>query len=253
MSRSTLRPLQALLQGVRTLHQQPRLAFGFSALSCGVHLLGWALVAIGEASDSAVLTLMLRAVGGVVYAGSLLWLIEGLTRIGLALSAGRAVRWRQLCRWHGRRSRDLALGLLNTGMALSATAFAAFVAWSLTLFLLPGLNLAPALLGVMAMLAVALSQLFNPCLVLDQRISPSQAFSRGWLLLRQQGAGAVGLAAVVLITMLTPFVLGLLSEALVPGRSAIVTVALMVAALPLLATTVTAAYRQLDPLRPAAR
>lgn len=253
MSRSTLRPLQALLQGVRTLRQQPRLAFGFSALSCGVHLLGWALVAIGEASDSAVLTLMLRAVGGVVYAGSLLWLIEGLTRIGLALSAGHAVRWRQLCRWHGRRSRDLALGLLNTGMALGAAAFAAFVAWSLTLFLLPGFSLVPALLGGMTMLTVALSQLFNPCLVLDQKLSPSQAFSGGWLLLRQHGAGTAGLGVVVVITLLTPFVLGLLSEALVPGRSAIVTVVLMVAALPLLATTITAAYRQLDPIRPAAR
>lgn len=186
-----------------------------------------------------------------VYAGSLIWLIEGLTRIGLA--GGRPVRWRELCRWHGRRSRNLALGLLNTGTALIATAFASFVAWSLTLFLLPGLSLASALLGTVAVLTVALSQLFNPCLVLDQKLSPSRAFSRGWLLLRQQGFGSLGLGVLLLITLLTPFGLGLLSEALVPGRSAIVTVALMVGALPLLATTVTAAYRQLHPLRPEAR
>lgn len=60
MSHPSLQPLRALRQGLQALRHQSLLAFGFSALSCGVHLLGWALVAIGEASESAVITLLLR-------------------------------------------------------------------------------------------------------------------------------------------------------------------------------------------------
>ena len=143
--------------------------------------------------------------------------------------------------------------MLNTAIALAATVFAAFMAWSLTLFLLPGLSMVPAGLGLVATVGVGLSQLFNPCLVLDQKLSPSQAFSRGGLLLRQHWIGFGGLAVVLLTTLAAPFGLGLLTEALLPNLSAAATVVAMVAALPVVATTVTAAHLQLHPLRPGVR
>ncbi len=253
MTRPHLKPLRALAQAVRSLRRRPGLSFGFSALSCGTHLLGWALVAAGEGSESAVLTLLLRGVGTLIYVGSLIWLIEGLTRIGLSLGRGRTLRWRHLCRWHGRRSRNVGLGALNTAVVLGATAFATFMAWSLTLFLLPGLSMVPAGLGLIGLAGVGLSQLFNPCLVLDQKLSPTQAFTHGGTLLRQHWAGISGLAVVLLATLSAPFGLGLLTEALLPGFSAAATLVAMVAALPVLATTVTAAYLQLHTLRPGAR
>jgi hypothetical protein len=241
-----LRPGLALRQGLRGLRLQPRLSWGFNTLASGLHLLGWGLFAVGHSTDSAVLALLLHGVGVGLYAGSLVWLIEGLSRLGLAHGAGRRLRWRQLARWHGRQSWTLALGLLNTGLAASAAALAGFMAWSLVLLLLPALSLPLALLAVAAVAAVLLSQVFNPCLVLDQRLSPSQAFGRGVALLRRHWRGLLGLLPMLLGLLAIPFGVGLLSEALGAGLGAVVTAVAMVAMLPVLAATITAAYRQLQ-------
>jgi hypothetical protein len=245
VSASALRPLLALRQGLAALGRQPRLALGFSALACGMHLLGWALFAAGHGSSSAVLALLLHGVGVVLYGASLIWLIEGLTHIGLVLGSGGSLRWQALCRWHGQRSRHLALGLLNTALALAATALAGFMAWSLVLFLLPALSILPALVGLLAVLAVGLSQLFHPCLVLAERLSPSRAFARGLDLLSHHWGGLLRLAPLLLALLLVPVALGLLAEAIGAGLGVVITALAMVAVLPLLAATVTAAYRQL--------
>ena len=245
--RRGLRPGQALRQGLRGLRLQPRLTWGFSALACGLHLLGWGLFAAGHSNDSAVLALLLHAVGVGLYAGSLIWLIEGLSRLGLAHGAGRRLRWRQLARWHGRQSWSLALGLLNTVLAAAAAALAGFMAWSLVLFLLPALSVLPGLLAVAAVAAVLLSQLFNPCLVLDQRLSPSEAFGRGVALLSRHWPALLALLPLLLVLLALPFGLGLLAEAFGAGLGVAVTVLAMVAVLPVIAATVSAAYRQLRP------
>ncbi len=242
---ASLQALAALGQGLQALRRQPALVLGFSVLSCGTHLLGWALVAAGDGSDSAVLALLLRSIGILLYAGSLLWLIEGLTRIGLTLGAARTVRWRRVSRWPSRSSGDLALGVINTGLALSAAACAGFIGWSLALFLLPGLSAVAALLGLLAIAAAGLSQLFNACLVLDQRLSPSQAFRQGVRLLLRFGPALSRLALLLLALLALPFGLGLVAEALGSAFSAAITVLAMVVVLPVLAATVTAAYRQL--------
>lgn len=246
MSATALQPLLALREGLAAARRQPRLALGFSALTWTIHLLGWALFAAGHDSSSAVLAVVLHGLGSGLYLAGLIWLIEGLTRLGLALSAGRTLHWRALCRWHGRQSRHLVVGLLNTGLALAATALAGFMSWSLVLFLLPALSILPALLGLTAMLAMGMSQLFNPCLVLEERLSPSRAFGRGVELLRQHWRGLLGLSPLLLGILLLPFVLGLLAEAVGAGLGVAITALAMVAALPLLATTVTAAYRQIS-------
>lgn len=245
MSRPVLRPLTALAQGLDGLRRRPRRPLAFSALGCGVHLLGWSLFAAGHEQTSGVLAALLKIGGVVLYAGSVVWLIEGLTRIGLALPGDPLPRWSSLCRWHGRPSRDLAVGLLNTALALAAAALAAFMAWSLTLMLLPLLSVPVAVAGVAAVVAVGLSQLFNPCLVLEARLSPSRAFSRGLELFSGHWRGLLALAPVLLGLLAAPFGLGLLTEALHSGVGVVVTVLAMVAVLPLLAATTAAAYRQL--------
>jgi hypothetical protein len=97
-----------------------------------------------------------------------------------------------------------------------------------------------------ALLAMGMSQLFNPCLVLEERLSPSRAFGRGVELLSQHWRGLLGLSPLLLGILLLPFVLGLLAEAVGAGLGVAITALAMVAALPLLATTVTAAYRQIS-------
>lgn len=246
MSATALRPLLALREGLSAVRRQPRLALGFSALTWTIHLLGWALFAAGHDSSSAVLAVLLHGLGSGLYLAGLIWLIEGLTRLGLALSAGRTLGWPHLCRWHGRQSRHLVVGLLNTGLALAATALAGFMSWSLVLFLLPALSSFPALLGLLAMLAMGLSQLFNPCLVLEEQLSPSRAFGRGVDLLVHHWRGLLGLTPVLLAILLLPFALGLLAEVVGAGLGVAITALAMVAAFPLLATTVTAAYRQIS-------
>ena len=254
-STPTLKPLKALRQGLGALARQPGLAFGFSALACGLHLLGWALFAAGHSSDSAVLALVFHGLGLALYAGSLIWLIEGLTRIGLAVGADQHLRWKQLCRWHGQRSVDLALGLLNTGLALAATALAGFMAWSLVVFLVPALSVLPAVMALGALATMALSQLFNACLVLDQRLSPSKAFSVGMLLLSHHWPELMALAPLLITILAAPFLVGVVAEAIGAGLGVVLTVLAMVIALPVLASTVTAAYRQLRApvISPAAR
>jgi hypothetical protein len=231
---------------VRGLQLQPWLTWGFCALACGLHLLGWALFAAGQASGSAVIALLLNGVGVGLYVASLIWLIEGLSRLGLAHGTGRRLRWRQLARWHGRQSWRLSLGLLNTALAAAAAALAGFMAWSLVLYLLPALSVLPALLGVAAVAAVLLSQLFCTCLVLDQRLSPSQAFGRGVDLLSGHWPALLTLLPLLLAILAMPFVLGLLAEALGSGLGVVVTGLAMVGVLPVLAATVSAAYRQLQ-------
>ena len=132
-----LQPRRALGRGLALLRQQPLPLLGFSAAAWGLHGLGWALVAAGDRLPSAVLGALLRGVGIVLYGGGLLWLVEGLSRAGLALAAGQRPHWRELYRWHGRSSRRLAWGLLNLVAALAFTALVGFVGWSLMVFLLP--------------------------------------------------------------------------------------------------------------------
>ena len=255
MNGGALLPLQALQQGLAALRHHPRLCLGFSALACGVHLLGWALFAAGHGSGSAVIALVLHGLGVALYGGGLVWLVEGLTRIGLALGGGKRPRWRRLCRWHGRSSTHLLLGLVNTGAALAAAALAGFMAWSLTLMLLPALAPLAALLGVALCVGVALSQLFQACLVLEARLSPSRAFSQGVELLLRHWRGVLGLAPLLLLTLAAPFGLGLMAATAGSAAASLVTILAMVAALPVLACTITTAYRQLNAadLRPGAR
>ena len=240
-----LRPARALRQGLQGLRLQPRLTWGFSTVACALHLLGWGLFAAGHSNDSAVLALLLHTAGVGLYAGSLIWLIEGLSRIGLAHESGRRLRWRQLARWHGHQSWAVAFGVLNTLLAAAAAALTGFMAWSLVLFLLPALSVLPALLAMAGVTAVLLSQLFNPCLVLDQHLSPSEAFGRGVDLLSRNWPGLIALLLLLLSQLALPFGLGLLAEAIGAGLGVVVTAVAMVAVLPVLAATVCAAYRQL--------
>lgn len=242
-----LAPLRALGQGLSGLRQQPGLQLGFSAAACGVHLLGWALFGAAEGQASGVLAALLHGLGVVLYAGSLVWLIEGLSRAGLAVGSGRRLTPSDLYRWHGRCSRRVACGVINLLAALALAALVSFVAWSLVVFLLPGLSLVPAALGLALCLAVAMSQLFNPCLVLERALSPSQAFRRGVQLLERHWLGQLGLLTLLTAILLLPPLLGLLAEALLEGLGVVVTGVALVTVLPLLANTVTAAYLQLLP------
>jgi hypothetical protein len=65
-------------------------------------------------------------------------------------------------------------------------------------------------------------------------------------LLSQHWRGLLGLSPLLLGILLLPFVLGLLAEAVGAGLGVAITALAMVVALPLLATTVTAAYRQIS-------
>ena len=248
MLSTPLHPRQALARGLVLLRQQPLPLLGFSAAAWGLHGLGWALVAAGDRLPSAVLGALLHGVGIVLYAGGLLWLVEGLSRAGLALAADQRPRWRELYRWHGRSSRRLAWGLLNILAALALTALVGFVGWSLVVFLLPALSPLPALLALLACAAVGLSQVFNACLVLERQLSPSQAFRQGFVLLEHHWAGLLKLVALLALASSVPtLLLGLVAEALVAGLGVPATVLAVVAASPLVALGTTCAYRQLLP------
>jgi hypothetical protein len=248
MLTTPLQPRRALGRGLALLRQQPLPLLGFSAAAWGLHGLGWALVAAGDRLPSAVLGALLRGVGIVLYGGGLLWLVEGLSRAGLALAAGQRPHWRELYRWHGRSSRRLAWGLLNLVAALAFTALVGFVGWSLVVFLLPALSPLPALLAVLGCGAVGLSQVFNACLVLERQLSPSQAFRQGFVLLEHHWAGLLQLVALLaLVSSVPTLLLGFVAEALVAGLGVPVTVVAVVAASPLVAVSTTCAYRQLLP------
>ena len=243
-----LQPIGALRQGLSLVRQQPLPLLAFSAAAWGMHGVGWALVAAGDRIPSAVLGALLHGAGIVLYAGGLLWLVEGLSRAGLALAAGQRPQWRQLYRWHGRSSRRVACGLVTLLTALAFTALVGFVAWSLVVFLLPAVSPVPALLALVACAAVGLSQVFNPCLVLERQLSPTEAFRQGFVVLEHHWAGLLHLVALLAAATTVPILLlGLLAEALVAALGVPVTVLAVVAASPLVALSTTSAYRQLLP------
>ena len=246
---------RALQQGRQSLIQAPAALLGFSACACGLHLLGWALFAAGDLGKGSALSLLLNLAGLVVYTGSIVWLVQGLTRGGLAAAHGVRPQWRDLVRWRGREALTLLGSLLAAGGCILLAALVGFVAWSLATFVLPAFSVIPALLALLLVAAASLSQLFIACLLLDAGLSPSAAvrsgilgFERCWLL-------CIGLGVAGGLILLLPFAAGFLAEALVSGLGAAITVLAMVAALPLLSCTVTAGYRQLAPtlLRPEAR
>jgi hypothetical protein len=248
MLNAPLQPLAALRRGLALMGQQPLPLLGFSGAAWGVHGLGWALVATGDRSPSAVLSALLHGIGILLYAGGLLWLVEGLSRAGLALAAGQRPEWGELYRWHGRQSRRVACGLLTLLAALAFTALVGFVAWSLVVLLLPALSPVPALLTLLACGAVGLSQVFNACLVLERQWSPTQAFRQGFVVLEHHGAGVLQLVALLAVATTLPILLlGLLAEAAVAGLGVPVTVLAVVAASPVVALSTTAAYTQLLP------
>lgn len=241
-----LRPLRALREALAELRRRPRLPLAFSAAACALHLLGWGLFAAGAGLSGAVPAALLRLLGVLVYAGSLIWLVEGLTRIALAATGGSRPGWRELCRWHGRISRDVALGLLNSGLAMVAAALGGFMAWSLALVLMPALALPAALLGLAAVVVVGLSQLFNACLVLDRGLSPSRAFTHGFQLLARHWPALLGLTPLLGGILTLPFAAGLAAAAASEGLGVVTTAAAMICALPVLATTIGRAFRQLE-------
>jgi len=130
--------------------------------------------------------------------------------------------------------------------ALAFTALVGFVAWSLVVFLLPALSAVPALLALMACAAVGLSQVFNPCLVLERQLSPTEAFREGFVVLEQHWGGLLQLVALLAVATAVPILaLGLVAEAVVPGLGVPITVLAVVAASPVVALATTNAFRQL--------
>lgn len=266
----SLQAVAALHTGWQLLGRQARLLLGFSALCCGLQGLGWQLFALGHRADSGVQALLLHGLGLGLYLGSLIWLIDGLTRAGLSLSAGRHSSWRRIGHWHGGRTWYVAMGLLNAGLTALVGALAGFMVGSLVLQLIEALGL-PSLLGqqtllyllpypcsLLAALTALMSQLFNPALVIAERLRPSRAYQQGWRLLNRHWPGMVRLLPLLLAILLSPFLLLLLLQAALTILALELANPLllpafwlaMVMALPLLACSVAAAYRQ---IRPAAR
>ena len=245
-----LRIGQAVRDGWRGLRRCPGVLLGFSGAASGLHLLGWGLFAAGHSGPEGFLALVLDGAGLALYGLSVLWLIQGLSRAGLALAAGQAPRWSSLRRWRGGEAWRLLLALCTAGAALALAGLLGFVAWSLVVFLVPGLSLIPALLTLLLLTAVASSQLFLACLVIQDRHSPSEAFRRGLALLEPLWPSLLGLTAMAGLILVVPFALGLLAEATLAGLGAAVTVLALVTALPLLSGTITAAYHQLNATAP---
>jgi hypothetical protein len=262
-----LRARRALHQGWQMLRQQPRLLLGFSALACGLQGLGWQLFALGHRAESGVQALLLHGLGVALHLGSLCWLVDGLTRAGLSLSAGRRSSWRRIGHWHGARSWWLSLGLFNAGLSAAVCALAGFITGSLLLQLIEALGLGAALgqqtllnllpypCSLLGALIALLSQLFNPALVIAERLSPSRAYHEGWRLLNRHWPGLLRLLPLLAAILLSPFVLLLVLQAALtiaglPLASPLIFAvfwAAMVAALPLLSCSVAAAFRQLRP------
>lgn len=254
MTAVRLHSWRAWRQGWINLSQHPWPLLGFSAVVLALHLLGWALFAAGERSDSGVLSVCLHLLGLVLYGASLLWMIEGLGRGGLAIARQKPMSWRALWRWRGRRSWRLIRSLAAMAAAAAATALVSFAIWSALLLALPGLSLAAALLGLVATAAVVLSQLFAPFLVLDRRMNATACFRTGVMLLEHHWPGLLLLACLLITTLLTPLLIGFVAEALVQGIGVAATALACVGSLPLVATTVAQAYLQLlSELPPTAR
>jgi aerobic-type carbon monoxide dehydrogenase small subunit (CoxS/CutS family) len=156
----------ALQQGWQGLWANRWDLVGFSLTATALHLLGWALFAAGHDTGSGILNALLRLVGVPLYFLSLLWLIQGLTRGGLDAAAGHRPRWRELCRWSASDGLRLGLSLLTAAAGLALAALIGFVGWSLVIFLAPALSVVAILLALVLLGGVALSQVFNACLVL---------------------------------------------------------------------------------------
>lgn len=250
MKRTPLRVTAALKQGWAGLWASPGGLIGFCAAGLSVHLIGWGLFSAGQLVDSTVLALLLDAVGVSLYGASLVWLVEGMTRAGLSLAAGEGLRWRRLYRWPSPLSLALSVSLLYLLVALSAVAVAGFLAWSLVVLWLPALEAVLALLSLIAMVGLILSQLFLACLVISARLRPSQAFRTGLRLLEHHGLGLLKLAAVLMALLLIPLgagvvAVGVSAEQLREPTVLLATLAALLLIVPLLALTTTAAYRQL--------
>lgn len=245
---------RALQQGRQSLIQAPAALLGFSACACGLHLLGWALFAAGHLGEGSALTLLLNLAGVVVYTGSIVWLVQGLTRGGLAAARGVRPQWRDLVRWRSREALALLGSLLAAGGCILLAGLVGFVAWSLATFVLPAFSVIPAVLALVLVTAASLSQLFVACLLLDAGLSPSSAVRSGIVGFERCWPFCLGLGLASGLILLLPFAAGFLAEALVSGLGVAITVLAMVAALPLLSCTVTAGYLQLAPtlLRPEA-
>ena len=232
---------------VGALRRQPLLLLGFSLAALGAHLLSWALFASAEQVDSGVLAALLHLLGIGLYAGSLLWIIEGFTRAGLGQRQQDLLQWADLslsaCR-HGWRL-CLYLGYLLA--ALAATALITAVLWSLLLLLVPSLSAVGPLLGLVAAGALLLSQIFGPCLVLTTTLGPTALFRQGMWLLEHHWPGLMQLSGYLLGLLLIPVVVGIVAEALIPGMGAAATALALIGVLPLFATTITGAYCQLEP------
>ena len=238
---------RACRQSFSALRRQPLLLLGFSLAALGAHLLSWAMFSAAEQVDSGVLAALLHLLGIGLYAGSLLWMIEGFTRAGLAQNQQQRLAWRDLspdaC-WHSWRL-CLYLGYLLA--ALTATALITGLLWSLLLLLLPSLSAVPPLLGLLTAGGILLSQIFGPCLVLETALGPTALFRQGIWLLEHHWPGLMQLSGYLLGLLLIPVILGLVAEALIAGLGSAATALALVAVLPLFATTITGAYRQLQP------
>ena len=236
----------AFQQSWAGLSRQP-LLLGFSLSALGTHLLGWALFAAAEQVDSGVLAALLHLSGIALYGGSLIWMIEGFTLAGLAIARGQRIHWHELSPAECRHSGRLCLYLILLAAALAAIALIAGVLWSLALLLLPGLSAVPALIGLLAAVAVVVSQLFGPCLVLDTRLKGIALFRQGVWLLEHHGPGLLLLCSGLAGLLIIPVLIGLLAEGLISGLGPLATAMALVVVLPLITTTVTGAYVQLRP------
>lgn len=237
----------AFRQSLIALRQQPLVLLGFSGASLGSHLLSWALFAAAEQVDSGVLAALLHLLGIGLYVGSLLWMIEGFTRAGLTQSQHQRLQWRDLSPDACLHGRQLCLYGGYLLAALAATALITAVLWSLLLLVIPSLSVVPALLGLVAGGAILLSQMFGPCLVLDTALGPTALFRQGMWLLEHHWPGLMQLSGYLLGLLLMPVLVGVLGEALWPGLGSATTLVALVVVLPLLASTITNAYVQLQP------
>ena len=253
MSTVRLHSWRAWRQGCLQLSRHPWPLLGFSGAVLGLHLLGWALFAAGEGSESGVVSVCLHLLGLGLYGSSLLWMIEGLCRGGLAIARHKTISWRALWRWRGRRSWRLLRSLAAAITAAASAALVSFAVWSALLLALPGLSLAAGLLGLVATGAVVLSQLFTPFLVLDRRLSTSRCLRTGVVLLEHHWPALLLLVSLLLATLAAPLCIGLVAEALIQGLGVAATALAYGISLPLVATTMAQAYLELQPELPPIR
>ena len=253
MKQRQIHPGRALLDSLSQLRAHPWGVLGFTASLFGLHLLGWTVFGLGDGVSNAVFGFVLYATGIALYAVSLIWLIDGLTRAGLDLSRGRVPQPHSLYCWHGACSWHLTRGVLRLTAALSLIVLMSFLGWSFLLLVAEPLAPLPLVLGVVLGWGLALSQLFNACLVVAEGLGATKAFRAGFVLLEQQGPGLIALAGVLLAITVLPFALGLVSELLWNGSGLPITCVVLVPALCLLATTVTNSYVQWRRVRRGAR